>query len=127
MVVVCSNRSHDHNWQTNSRRQDPVADIDNLGIAGSPEVQSFHGVAHGNVAIYTHSGQREDACKHVVIVNRHDNLAQEVPKRPGAHEIVHTLEGEGTGSQGICQGQVKDVDVCRSLHFGVSVVNRSRW
>lgn len=82
-------------------------------------------MAHCNVAVYTHSCQCEDACKHVVIVNRHDNLAQDVPKRPGTHEIVDTLEGEGTGSQSICQGQVKDVDVCRGLHFGVSVVNRS--
>ncbi len=85
-----------------------------------PEVQCFDRVAHSDVAVDAHGGEREDRCEHVVVVDGHHYLAQHVPKRPCPHQVVDTLEGQRAGDQGIGQSEVEDVDVGGCLHFSVS-------
>lgn len=77
-------------------------------------------MAHSDVAVHAHHGQGEDACKHVVVVDGNNELAQDLPKRPGVHEVLGALEGQCAGGQGVGQSQVEDVDVCGRLHLGVS-------
>lgn len=117
MVEHCG--GHDHHGQADSRRQDPDTDVDDLGVVRSTEVQGFDRVADGDVTVHAHGGQGEDAGEHVVVVNGHDNLAQQLAKGPGPHQVVDVLEREGACGQGISQGQVEDVDVGGCLHFGV--------
>lgn len=112
---------HEHDRQPDGRREDPVADVDDLGIARRPEVQSFDRVAHGNVAVDAHGGEREDGGEHVVVVDGHRHLAQHVPERPRPHQVVDALEGQRAGDQGVSQGEVEDVDVGGCLHFSVPV------
>lgn len=57
-----------------------------------PEVQRFDWVAHGDVAVDAHGGEREDRGEHVVVVDGHHHLAQHVPERPGPHQVVDALE-----------------------------------
>lgn len=87
--------SKDYCRDANRGRQQPDADIDDLCLQGRAEVQSLHGVAHGNVAVHTHHGQGEDAGEHVVVINGNYYLAQHIPKRPGIHQVDRTLEGHG--------------------------------
>lgn len=77
-------------------------------------------MADGDVAVHAHGGQREGAGEHVVIVDGDDRLAQGIAERPEAQEDVGALEGQGQQHQGVCQGQVKDVNVGGRLHLGVS-------
>lgn len=77
-------------------------------------------MAHSDVAVHAHHGKGEDACKHVVVVDGNNELAQDFPKRPGFHKVFGALEGQCAGGQGISQSQVEDVDVCGRLHLGVS-------
>lgn len=77
-------------------------------------------MAHSDVAINTHHGEGEDTGEHVVVVDGKDELAQDFPKWPGVHKIFGALEGERAGSQGVGKSQIEDVDVCSSLHLGVS-------
>lgn len=66
LPVFCG--CHEHYGQTNGRREDPVADIDNFGISGGTEIQGLDRVADGNVAVYTHGAEGEDTGEHVVVV-----------------------------------------------------------
>ena len=113
---------HEHDGQADGRGQDPVTDVDDLGVARRPEVQRLDGVAHGDVAVDAHGGEREDGREHVVVVDGQHHLAQHVAEGPGAHQVVDALEGQRTGGQGVRQGQVEDVDVGGGLHLGVSGV-----
>lgn len=92
MLTSGSSGGHEHNGQPNGGGENPVADIDNLGVAGCPEVQRFDGVAHSNIAVDAHGGESEDRGEHVVVVDGHRHLAEHVPKRPGPHQIVDALE-----------------------------------
>lgn len=83
---------HKHYRQPDGRGENPVADVDDLGVTRCPEVQRFDWVAHSNVAINAHGGERKDRGEHVVVVNGHHHLAQYVSKRPGPHQVVDALE-----------------------------------
>lgn len=115
-----NSRCHEHHRQPDGRGENPVANIDNLGVARRPEVKCFDWVAHSDIAVNTHGGECEDRGEHIVVINGHDHLAQHIPKWPGPHQIVDTLERQRTGDQGVSQGEVEDVDVGGSLHFSVS-------
>lgn len=115
-----SSGGHEHDRQPDGRGEDPVAHVDNLGIARRSEIQCFDRVADGDVAVDTHCGEGEDGGEHVVVVDGHHHLAQDIAKGPGAHQIVDTLERKRAGDQGVCQGQIEDVDVGSCLHFSVS-------
>lgn len=110
---------HEHDRQADGGRQDPVADVDDLGVARRSEVQSLDRVAHGHVAVDAHGGERKDGREHVVVVDGHDHLAQDVAEGPRAHQVVDALEGQRAGDQRVGQGEVEDVDVGGCLHFGV--------
>lgn len=112
--------SKDYRWYANRWRQEPNTDVDNLCFQRCAEIQSFHGVTHSNIAVHTHHGQGEYAGKHVVVVYGNDNFAQNISKRPRIHQVDSTLKGHGGSNQGICQGQVKYVDVGCCLHLRVS-------
>lgn len=92
MLTSDGGGGHEHNGQPNGRGEYPVADIDNLGVTGCPEVQCFDWVAHSDIAVDAHSGEREDRGEHVVIVDGHHHLAQHVPEGPGPHQVVDALE-----------------------------------
>lgn len=112
--------SQDDRWYANRRRQQPNADIDDLCFQRCAEIQGFHGVTHSNVAIHAHHGQGEYAGEHVVVVYGNYNFAQNIPKRPGIHQVDGALEGHGGSDQSICQSQVKNVYVGCCLHLCVS-------
>lgn len=76
-------------------------------------------MADCNVAIHTHGAEGEYAGEHIVVIYGDHNLAQDGSKRPCSHQVIDTLERQGTGCQGICQGEVENIDVGGSLHFGV--------
>lgn len=76
---------HEHDRQTNGRGEDPVADIDDFGIAGSAEVQGFDGMADRDVAINTHGTEGEDAGEHVIVIYGDHYLAEDGAKWPRAH------------------------------------------
>lgn len=57
-----------------------------------PHVQSLDRVTDGHVAVHAHHRQGEGAGEHVVVVDRHDSLAQSVPKRPEAQENISALK-----------------------------------
>ena len=118
--MVGNSRSHKHERQADGGGQDPVTHVDNLCIAWRAEVQRPDGVAHGDVAVHAHHGQGEDAGEHVVVVDGDDHLAQELPERPGVHQVLGALEGQRARGQSICQSQVEDVDVGGGLHLSVS-------
>lgn len=105
--------------ESNGRGENPVADVDDLGVPRRPEVQRLDRVAHGDVAVDAHGGESEDGDKHVVVVDGHHHFAQNVPERPGAHQVVDALEGKRAGDQGVCKGQAEDVDVGGCLHLSV--------
>lgn len=92
MLTSDGGGGHEHDRQPDGRGENPVADIDNLGVMRCPEVQRFDWVAHSNIAVDTHGGEREDRGEHVVVVDGHHHLAQRVPKRPGPHQVVDALE-----------------------------------
>lgn len=125
MLTAFGCSSHEHDRQTDGGGQNPVADVDNLGIARRPEVQRFHRVANSDVAVDAHGCESEDGGEHVVVVDGHHHLAEQVPKWPRPHQVVDALERQGAGDQGICQSEVEDVDVCGCLHFGVPVAESS--
>lgn len=77
-------------------------------------------MADGDVAIHAHGTEREYAGEHVIVVYGDHDLAEDGSKRPCSHEVIDTLEWQGTGRQGIGQSKVKDIDVGGRLHFGVS-------
>lgn len=77
-------------------------------------------MAHGDVAIYTHHCEGEDTCEHVVVVDGNNELAEDIPKWPGFHEVFGALEGQRAGGQGIGKSKIEDVDICGSVHLGVS-------
>ena len=120
MLTGVGGGGHDHDRQPDGRGENPVADVDDLGVAGRPEVQRFDRVAHGDVAVDAHGGEREDGREHVVVVDGHHHLAQNVPKRPRPHQVVDALERQRAGDQGVGQSQIEDVDVRGCLHFSVS-------
>lgn len=94
MRVLTSDGSggHEHDRQPDGRGENPVADVDNFGVTRRPEVQRLDWVAHSDVAVDAHGGEREDGREHVVVVDGHHHLAQHVPKRPGPHQVVDALE-----------------------------------
>lgn len=120
MLTRDSGGGHEHDRQSDGRGENPVADIDYLGVMRCPEVQRFDWMAHSDIAVNTHGGECEDRGEHVVVVDGHHHLAQHVPKGPGPHQVVDALEWQRTGDQGVGQGKVEDVDVSGSLHFRVS-------
>lgn len=124
MPVFCCR--HEHYGQADGRREDPVADVDDFGIAGGTEIQGLDRVADCDVAINAHGAEGEYAGEHVVVVYGDHYLAEDGSERPCSHEVIDTLERQGTGRQGICQSKVEDVDVGGSLHFGVSRKGRKR-
>lgn len=83
MPVLCC--CHEHYRQTNGRREDPVADIDNFGIAGSTEIQGLDGMADCDVAIDTHGTEGKDAGEHIIVIYGDYNLAEDGSKWPCAH------------------------------------------
>lgn len=111
---------HEHHRQADGRGEDPVADINDFGVAGSAEIQGLDRMADGDVAIHAHGAEREYAGEHVVVVYGDDDLAEDGSKRPCSHEVIDALEWQGTGRQGVGQSKVKDIDVGGRLHFGVS-------
>lgn len=111
--------SHDHDGYTNTRGQDPDANVDQLGLGGCAEVQSLDRVADGDIAVDTHHGKCENAGEHIVVVNGKHSLAEQFPKGPRLQQVLGALEGQRTGGQCICQGQVEDVDVGGRLHLSV--------
>ena len=115
-----SGGGHEHDWQSDGRGENPVADVDYLGVVRRPEVQCFDRVTHGDVAVDAHGGEREDRGEHVVVVDGHHHLAQRVAERPGPHQVVDALERQRAGDQGIGESEVEDVDVGGRLHFSVS-------
>lgn len=110
---------HEHDGKSDGRGQNPVADVDYFSVVRRPEVQCFDRMADGHVAVHAHGGQREDGGEHVVVVDGHHYLAKHITKGPRSHQVVDALERKRAGDQGVGQGQVKNVDVCGSLHFGV--------
>ncbi len=50
-------------------------------------------MANSNVAVDAHSGEGKDTGEHVVVINGHHDLAQNVSKRPCTNQVIHTLEG----------------------------------
>lgn len=76
-------------------------------------------MADSYVPIHTHHGEGKDTGEHVIVIDRQDHFAEQLPKGPGGHEVLCTLKGQRAGGQGISQGQVEDVDVCGCLHLGV--------
>lgn len=91
--LTCDNSGgHEHDRKSDGRGQNPVAHVDDLGVMRRSEVQRFHWVTHSDVAVDAHGGERKDRGEHVVVVDRHHHLAQHVPKRPGAHQVVDALE-----------------------------------
>ena len=76
-------------------------------------------MADCDVAIHAHGAEGEYAGEHVVVVYGDHNLAQDGSKWPCSHQVIDTLERQGTGCQGICQSKVENIDVGGSLHFGV--------
>lgn len=125
MLTCDGGGGHEHDGQPDGRGEDPVADVDYLGVVRRPEVQCFDRMAHSDVAVDAHGGEREDRDEHVVVVDGHHHLAQNVPKGPGPHQVVDALERQRAGDQGVGEGEVEDVDVCGSLHFCVSA--RKAW
>lgn len=87
-----SGGGHEHDRQSDGRGQNPVADVDYLGVVRCPEVQSLDWMAHGHIAIDTHGGECEDGGEHVVVVDGQHHLAKHVPKGPGPHQVVDALE-----------------------------------
>lgn len=83
-------------------------------------------MTHGHVAIHAHHGQREDAGKHVVVIDGDEDLARHLTKRPRAQQVVCALEGHGGGDQGVGHSQVEDVDVGGCFHFGVAATGGER-
>lgn len=69
-----------------------------LCLVRCPHVQRFDGVADGNVSVHTHDGQREGAGEHVVVVDGHHCLAQDVPKWPKPQEYICAL-GQGAKTE----------------------------
>lgn len=63
-----------------------------LCLVRRPHVQSLDRVTDGHVAVHAHHRQGEGAGEHVVVVDRHDSLAQSVPKRPEAQENISALK-----------------------------------
>lgn len=124
LLTRVSGGGHEHDGQTDGRRQDPVADVDDLGVARRPEVQRLHGVTHGHVAVDAHGGEGEDGREHVVVVDGHHHLAQDVSEGPGPHQVVDALERQSAGDHGVGQRQVEDVDVGGRLHLSVSAGRR---
>lgn len=124
-VPVSHGRGHNHDRQADGRRQDPVTDVDDLGVSRRAEVERLDGMADGDVTVHTHGGEREDAGEHVVVVDGEHHLAELLTKGPGAHQEVDALKGQRAGGQGICQGQVEDIDVGGCFHFRVSGMERS--
>ncbi len=121
-TVICIRAAKYHGRDPSSRRQHPDDDIDDLGLDGRAEVQGLDRVAHGHVAVHAHHGQREDAGEHVVVIDGDEDFARHLAKRPGAEQVVGTLEGHGGGDQSVGYSQVEDVDVGGCFHFGVPVV-----
>lgn len=119
MLTGDSSGSHEHDRQSDGRGENPVADVHYFGVMRCPKVQGFDWVAHSDVAVDAHCGEREDRGEHVVVVDGHHHLAQHVTKRPGPHQVVDALERQRAGDQGVRQSEVEDVDVGGCLHFGV--------
>ena len=84
-----------------------------------PHVQSFDGVADGDVAVHTHHGESEGAGEHVVVVNGDDHFAQDIPKGPEAQKDICSLEWQCGKDERISQSQVEDVYIGGRLHFCV--------
>lgn len=119
IFIFC--RSHHHGGDPEDGSQGPDTDVDNFGLVGRADVQGLDGVADGNIAVHTHHCECEGAGKHVVIVNGDGDLAEGIPKWPGAQDSIRALERQGHKAQGISQGKVEDVDVCSCLHLGESI------
>lgn len=90
-------RCHEHYRQTDGWGEDPVADVDDFGIAGSTEIQGLDGMADCNVAIDAHGAEGEYAGEHVIVIYGDHYLAEDGSKRPCSHQIVDALERQGTG------------------------------
>lgn len=62
-----------------------------LCLVRRPHVQSFDGVTDGHVSVHAHDGQREGTGKHVIVVDGHHRLTQDVPEGPETQEHVCAL------------------------------------
>lgn len=50
-----------------------------------------------NVAIHTHGAEGENAGEHIVVIDGDHDFAENGSKGPCSHQVVDTLEGQGTG------------------------------
>lgn len=112
-------RAHDGNGDTNHRGQGPDGHIHSLGFAGGANIQGSDGMADSHIAVDTHGSQGEGASKHVVVVDGNDGLAHGIAEWPEAQQDVSALERQSKQHQGVCQGQVENIDVGGCLHLGV--------
>lgn len=104
-----------------SRGQDPDAHVYHLGLEGSAEIQGFHGVAHGHVAVHTHHGEGEDTGEHVVVVDGDEDLAYHLAEGPRVQKVVSALEWHRGGDEGVGECQVENIDIGGRLHLRVPV------
>ena len=78
-------------------------------------------MAHGNVAVHTHHGERKDTGEHIVVVDSNEDLADHFSKRPGIEKVVCALKGHRGGDKGIGESKVENVNVGGCLHLCVPV------
>lgn len=100
-IASLSGHGHDHYGHSDGRRQHPDENVDHLSLDWRPELQSSDWVANGNIAVYAHHSEGEDACEHVVVVNSDNELAQDLAERPCIHQVFGALEGQRAGGQGV--------------------------
>lgn len=62
-----------------------------LCLVRCPHVQSFDRVTDSHVSVHAHDGQCEGAGEHVIVVDGHHRLAQDVPEGPETQEHVSAL------------------------------------
>lgn len=96
-IIIDFCHSHDHNGHPDGGGHHPDENVDDFGFYWRPELQGPHRVAHGNVAVHAHHGEGEDAREHVVVIDGDNELAQDLPKRPGVHKVLGALEGQRAG------------------------------
>lgn len=86
LTLTChSGNCHDHDWDSNSRGEDPYAHIDYFGLDRGTKLQCSHWVAHSNVTVHAHHSEGENTGKHIVVVNGYNHFAQKLTKGPGVH------------------------------------------
>ena len=96
LTVPVFRSCHEHYWQANGRRKNPVADIDNFSISGGTEIKGLNWVANSYVAIHTHGAECKDTGEHIVVVYGYNYLTKDGTKWPCSHQVIHTLEWQST-------------------------------